>query len=81
MRTCSLLPGRHAEGLRRLGASLREFNGEDDHVHLLDEYPPKVAVPSYFAASCGGAPLSIIWQYIEQQRHPVFEQLPGLPRP
>jgi len=74
-------------------------------VHLLVEYPPKVAVaglvnslkgvsarrlrseftgrvnrhimhghlwaPSYFAASCGGAPLSIIRQYIEQQRHPV----------
>ena len=27
--------------------------------------------PSYFAASCGGAPLSIIRQYIEQQRAPV----------
>ncbi|MFI7632615.1 transposase [Nonomuraea sp. NPDC049400] len=27
--------------------------------------------PSYFAASCGGAPLSIISQYIEQQRRPV----------
>jgi putative transposase len=86
------------------GAELREFNGEDDHVHLLVAYPPKVAVsamvnslkgvsarrlrpeftgrmnpaimhghlwsPSYFAASCGGAPLSIIGQYIEQQRHP-----------
>ncbi|HEX8006981.1 MAG TPA: IS200/IS605 family transposase, partial [Trebonia sp.] len=25
------------------GAELREFNGEDDHVHLLVEYPPKVA--------------------------------------
>ena len=84
------------------GAELREFNGEDDHVHLLVEYPPKVAVsaivnslkgvsarrlrsqftgsvnrasmhghlwsPSYFAASCGGAPLSIVRQYIEQQR-------------
>jgi putative transposase len=24
--------------------------------------------PSYFAASCGGAPISIIRQYIEQQR-------------
>ena len=88
-----------------LGAELREYNGEDDHVHLLVEYPPKVAVsalvnslngvparrlrseftgrvnrhimhghfwsPSYFAASCGGAPLSIIRQYIQQQRHPV----------
>ncbi|WP_278976916.1 transposase, partial [Oligella urethralis] len=23
--------------------------------------------PSYFASSCGGAPISIVWQYIEQQ--------------
>ncbi|MFI9324418.1 IS200/IS605 family transposase [Kitasatospora aureofaciens] len=27
--------------------------------------------PSYFAASCGGAPLSIIKQYIEQQQRPA----------
>ena len=81
-----------------------EFDGEDDHVHLLVNYPPKVAVsalvnslkgvssrmirkknypeikkklwggalwsPSYFAGSCGGAPISIIRQYIEQQRTP-----------
>jgi putative transposase len=26
------------------GAELREFNGEEDHVHLLIEYPPKIAV-------------------------------------
>jgi putative transposase len=86
-------------------AELKEFNGEDDHVHLLVHYPPKVAVsklvnslkgvstrilrrdftgrvnraimhghlwsPSYLAASCGGAPLSIIHQFIEQQRRPA----------
>lgn len=82
------------------GAVLAECNGEDDHVHLLVEYPPKVPVsalvnslkgvsarrlrqryrvrthrehlwsPSYFAASCGGAPLSIVRQYVEQQRTP-----------
>jgi len=86
-------------------ADLVEFNGEDDHVHLLVHYPPKVAIsklvnslkgvsarllrkeftghmdrhimhghlwsPSYFAASCGGAPLEIIRQYIEQQRRPL----------
>ena len=84
-------------------AELIEFNGEDDHVHLLINYPPKVAVsnlvnslkgvssrhlrkdfpeiknklwggslwsPSYFASSCGGAPLEIIKQYIEQQQTP-----------
>ncbi len=27
--------------------------------------------PSYLAASCGGAPLSIIRHYIEQQRRPA----------
>lgn len=26
------------------GVTLAEFNGQDDHVHLLVEYPPKVAV-------------------------------------
>ena len=84
-------------------AHLIEMDGEDDHVHLLVEYPPKVAVsalvnslkgvssrllrkdrpdirdrywkgvlwsPSYFASSCGGAPISIIRQYIEQQNTP-----------
>jgi putative transposase len=82
------------------GAVLAECNGEDDHVHLLVEYPPKVPVaalvnslkgvsarrlrqryrvrthrehlwsPSYFAASCGGAPLSIVRAYVESQRKP-----------
>ena len=84
-------------------AQLIEMDGEDDHVHLLVEYPPKVPVshlvnsrkgvssrllrkqrpdiekrywkgalwsPSYFASSCGGAPISIIRQYIEQQQTP-----------
>ena len=85
-------------------AELVEFDGEDDHVHLLVNYPPKVAIsklvnslkgvssflirkkdypsikkklrggslwsPSYFAASCGGAPIDVIRQYIEQQRTP-----------
>ena len=83
---------------------LVEFDGEDDHVHLLLNYPPKVSVsvlvnslkgvssrmirqkrfpsiakklwggalwsPSYFAGSCGGAPIAVIRQYIEQQQTP-----------
>jgi len=85
-------------------AKVVECSGEDNHVHLLVEYPPKVAVsslvrsmkgvssrmlrqerpdiaqhywsgqlwsPSYFAASCGGAPLEIIRQYVEQQNRPL----------
>ncbi|MBY0454268.1 MAG: IS200/IS605 family transposase [Burkholderiaceae bacterium] len=85
-------------------AELVEFDGEDDHVHLLVNYPPKVSVsalvnslkgvssrmirqrnypsiqqklwggslwsPSYFAGSCGGAPIEVIRQYIEQQQTP-----------
>nr|WP_205447149.1 transposase [Candidatus Frankia alpina] len=26
--------------------------------------------PSYFAGSCGGAPLSVVAEYIENQKHP-----------
>jgi len=89
---------------RDFEAELIEFDGEDDHVHLLVNYPPKIAVsalvnslkgvssrmlrkknypsirkklwgnalwsPSYFAGSCGGAPIGIIRQYIEQQKTP-----------
>ncbi|MES4216082.1 IS200/IS605 family transposase, partial [Escherichia coli] len=85
-------------------AELVEMDGERDHVHLLINYPPKLAIsslvnslkgvssrllrrdrpdiaaryyykgvlwsPSYFASSCGGAPISIIRQYIEQQQTP-----------
>ncbi|WP_330309557.1 MULTISPECIES: IS200/IS605 family transposase [unclassified Streptomyces] len=80
---------------------LVEFNGDDNHVHLLVNFPPKVAVTkfvnslkgvssrrlrqefpdlvryywranklwsgSYFAGTVGGAPLSVVKQYIEQQ--------------
>lgn len=79
---------------RDFEAELVEFDGEDDHVHLLVNYPPKVSVssrmirkknypsirkkvwggalwsPSYFAGSCGGAPIAVIRQYIEQQQTP-----------
>lgn len=85
-------------------SQLVEFEGERDHVHLLINYPPKVAIsklvnslkgvssrlirkknygsitkalwgdslwsPSYFAGACGGAPLEVIRQYIEQQQSP-----------
>ena len=90
-----------AKVCQAFGAMLVESNGEDDHVHLLVTYPPRVLLPrlvnslkgvssrrlrqlhsdiaarywrgvlwspSYFAASCGGAPLSIIKAYIDQQR-------------
>ncbi|MEU8054704.1 IS200/IS605 family transposase [Microbispora bryophytorum] len=84
---------------------LVDFNGENNHVHLLVNFPPKVALSklvnslkgvssrrmrqefpdlvrhyyrasklwsgSYFAGSAGGAPLSIVKQYIEQQNRPL----------
>ena len=81
---------------------LVEFNGEADHIHLLLDLNPKVAISifinnlktvssryirkefhshisryyykkpvfwsrSYCILTCGGAPLSVIKQYIEQQ--------------
>ncbi len=88
----------------RFEAELIEFDGEVDHVNLLINYPPKIAIsklvntlksvssrllrknhpeiaskywkgmlwsPSYFAASCGGAPILIIKQYIENQKTPI----------
>jgi putative transposase len=84
-------------------AILKECDGENDHVHLLIEYHPKISVskivnslkgvssrllrqkypkikkylwkgtlwsPSYFAASCGGAPLLVIKDYIQKQSSP-----------
>lgn len=86
------------------GGELVEFNGEQDHVHLLLNLNPKAAPSvvannfktvtsrllrkefglelaqtyrepvlwsrSYFVASCGGAPLAVLKQYIEQQARP-----------
>lgn len=81
-----------------LNITLKECDGEDDHIHLLIEYPPTSDLirivktlkacssremrkryflkthknhlwsRSYFASSCGGAPLNIIKEYIENQR-------------
>jgi len=89
---------------RDFETELVEFNGGHNHVHLLVDFPPKVAVTrlvnslkgvssrrlrqefpdlarhyyranklwsgSYFAGSVGGAPRSIVQQYIEQQNRP-----------
>ena len=86
------------------GAELAEFNGEPEHVHLLVNFPPTVAIfrlvnslkgcprgggrqefpdlrqhywrarplwsGSYFAGFAGGAPISVLRQYIEQQNRP-----------
>jgi REP-associated tyrosine transposase len=95
------LKGIFAKVAADFGATLIACDGEDDHVHLLVDYPPKVAIPtlvnslkgvssrllrqqrpdiakrywkgvlwspSYFASSCGGAPLAVVRQYVEQQR-------------
>ena len=85
-------------------AELVEFEGEYDHVHLLINHHPKIAIsklvnslkgvssrlirkknypsiqqalwgknlwsPSYFASTCGGAPLDILKEYIQSQSPP-----------
>lgn len=86
-------------------AELKQFHGEDDHVHLLVHYPPKVQLSklvnslkgvsarmlrkeydthvrrylsgghfwsgSYFAGSCGDAPLTDVRHYIDSQKRPT----------
>lgn len=93
-----------AEVCQDFDAEMIEFEGEHDHVHLLVNYPPKVASarlvnslkgvssrllrqkdypsiqkalwggslwsPSYFAGSCGGAPIEIVKKYIQAQDTP-----------
>jgi putative transposase len=84
---------------------LAEFNGESNHIHLLVNFPPKVALSrlvnslkgvssprvrqespdlhrhygranrlwsdSCFAGPVGGAPISVLRQYNEQQNRPA----------
>ncbi|MDX5936489.1 IS200/IS605 family transposase [Acidithiobacillus thiooxidans] len=98
------LRGIFAAVCQDFSGELVELDGEEDHVHLLVNYPPTVSVsalvnslkgvssrlirkknypsvskklwggalwsPSYFAGSCGGAPISMIRKYIEQQQTP-----------
>jgi len=82
---------------RKMHFEVVEVNGEQDHLHLLIEFPPKHSVsnlvnhlkgassrairqefgklasskylwsPSYFAVTCGGAPIEKIKEYIENQ--------------
>ncbi|MFD6896962.1 IS200/IS605 family transposase [Rhodococcus sp. NPDC060086] len=86
------------------GCELREFNGEDDHVHLLVGFPATVQLSklvnslkgvssrhvrrdhaehlsrylwgghvwsrSYYCGTAGGAPLSVIAEYVRSQRRP-----------
>jgi putative transposase len=62
--------------LSRLVGSLKGVSAR----RLRQEYPGHIVKylwgahfwsPSYFAASCGGAPLSIIKEYLEQQKRPL----------
>jgi putative transposase len=49
-----------------------EFGGEEDHIHLLLELHPNI-MPSKFINSlktAGGAPISILKQYIQNQEKP-----------
>ncbi|MFD7447039.1 IS200/IS605 family transposase [Streptomyces sp. NPDC059909] len=61
--------------LSRLVGSLKGVSAR----RLRQEFPARIRTylwgahfwsPSYFAASCGGAPLSIIKEYIENQKRP-----------
>jgi len=88
---------------KELDFQIAEFDGEEDHVHMLIQYRPNLLIsdivqrlkgrssyelkkkfpvlkryfwkkgiwsPSYFAGSCGGAPVETIRKYIENQNTP-----------
>jgi putative transposase len=57
----------HLTGHRTAYAVRREFTG----VCVRARIRGHLWSPSYFAASCGGAPLSIIKQYIDGQARPL----------
>ncbi|MDO8223284.1 IS200/IS605 family transposase [Staphylococcus aureus] len=52
------------------GVSSRLLRRDRPDVAQRDYYKGVLWSPSYFAGSCGGAPISIIRQYIEQQETP-----------
>lgn len=47
-----------------------------DRSDLRQHCPNGLWSPSYFAASCGGAPLGIIQDYVRNQRAPAAESVP-----
>ncbi|GGN95211.1 hypothetical protein GCM10011579_095530 [Streptomyces albiflavescens] len=53
------------------GVSARRLQQEFPRTYLWGDH---FWSPSYFAASCGGAPLSIIKEYIENQKRPNWGQ-------
>jgi REP element-mobilizing transposase RayT len=56
--------------LRAGGSLLRSFSYANQHERNYVEQVFGLWSPSYFASSCGGAPISIVRQYIEQQQTP-----------
>jgi len=90
------------ETCKQMDCEMMDFNGEDDHIHIMINVHPKLSIsnlvgklkgktsyfmrknhwnhiknylwgkhfwsPSYCLISCGGAPLKIVKQYIENQR-------------
>lgn len=93
------------------GCEMVEFNGEDDHVHLLVRFPATVQLSrlvnslkgvssrhlrrrhhehlkhylwgghlwsrSYYVGTAGGAPLSVIAEYVQSQRRPGGDSPPA----
>ena len=91
-----------AAAAQRLDVDLVEANHDQNHAHLVVEYPPKISVsaiahalkgrssfvarrdcktelrkklwggafwsPSFFVASCGGAPLETLMLYVQNQQ-------------
>jgi len=69
MLTCCQTP-KVAVSARKLRA---QFTGKANQASMQGHFWS----PCYFAASCGDAPMSIIRQYINQQRRPGYPALNG----
>jgi putative transposase len=52
------------------GVSSRRLRRDRPDIAQRYDYKGVLWTPGYFASSCGGAPISIIRQYIEQQQTP-----------
>ncbi|OTA18624.1 transposase [Xenorhabdus beddingii] len=52
------------------GVSSKLLRRDRPDIAQRDDYKGVLWTPGYFAGSCGGAPISIIRQYIEQQQTP-----------
>ncbi len=61
-----------AETCDQMGCTLHEFNGEDDHVHLLLSFPPKLAISNLVGKLKGKSAYFLCQEYWEQLKDKLW---------